>query len=384
MPNELKRILLDTFREGYRETTSRVQKTKLIDDFMFATGGRYACRKYVSKILSGKITPNRLRKPGPRRKYGPEVINALRHLWLHMDKICSKRMVAALPLWLPFLKGFDSRIKGLLLEMSASTIDRHLKPYRKLRGLSTTRASMLKSSIPIKLLDGFVEEPGHIEADTVSHCGNSAAGTFISSLTAMDLFSGWTENRAAASKASEDMLPAIKSAQSKMPFDLRTWSSDNGVEFINNAVVKYLKSKEIEVIRRRPYKKNDAAHVEQKNWTHVRELFGYERFEDNELVLMMNEIYQAYWNPLQNLFMPMMKLKSKTRIGGRMTKKYDEPRTPYQRLMESEKLDQQQRKKLLSQMEGKNPFTLKKELEIRLKLFFQAVERRKCKLKEVA
>lgn len=384
MPNELRKILLDTFRDGYQKTMSRRQKSKLIDDFIFATNGRYRCRKYVSKILSGKVTPVRFKKPGPKVKYGPEVVKPLFHLWLHMNKICSKRMKAAIPIWLPYLKDLDPTIEDLLLQVSASTIDRLLKPFKKQRGLSTTRASMLKSSIPIKLLDGFVTEPGHIEVDTVSHCGNSVAGTFISSLTAMDLFSGWTENRAAMSKASEDMLPAIKSAQSKMPFNLRTWSSDNGVEFINNVVVKYLQSKNIQVIRRRPYKKNDAAHVEQKNWTHVRELFGYSRFEDRELMLLMNEIYTAYWNPLQNFFMPMMKLKAKTRIGGKIVKQYDTPKTPYQRLIDSRKLDRTQKMRLSSQKEGKNPFTLKKQLEIKLKLFFSLVERKRNRPKEVA
>ena len=381
MPKEVRKLLLDTFRDGYQKAASRRQKTKLIDDFCFAT--KYS-RKHAIRILNGKVNPVEKGRPGPPRKYDADLCWPLFSLWNDMNRICSKRMVAAIPLWLPYQNEISSSDKKMLISMSASTIDRMLKPFRKQKGVSTTRASMIKRSIPIKLLDGEVTEPGHLESDTVSHCGSALGGSFASSLTVTDLCTGWTENRATESKEGEKIAEATRSVLRSLPFKTKTWSSDNGSEFINRPVVKVLRKKGIEVQRRRPYKKNDAAHVEQKNWTHVRQLFGYERIEDKELVQMMNEIYQVYWSPLQNFFMPMMKLTEKTRVGGRIVKKYDLPKTPYQRVLDSGKLDLQERAHLKQRMDGKNPFYLKQELENKLKIFFRMIERKKIKLLENA
>ena len=156
--------------------------------------------------------------------------------------------------------------------------------------------------------------------------------------------------------------------------------SDNGSEFLNHDLHFYLRKREnpVEFVRRRPYKKNDNAHVEQKNFTHVRSLFGYSRFEDPELVVRMNEIYQAYWNPLWNYFTPCLKLKSKTRIGGRIKKEYDIPRTPAQRLLDYPGLTSWQASYLKDQLRGRNPFWLKQQLDKKLKEFFQLVEEKKA------
>ncbi len=381
MPKEVRRLLLDTYRDGYQNAGGRRQKTKLIDDFCWVT--KYS-RKHAIRILNGDLNPREKGRPGPRRKYDADLCWPLFSLWTDMNRMCSKRMVAAIPLWLPYLSELSSGEKEKLISMSASTIDRMLKPFRKQKGISTTRASMIKRSIPIKLLDGEVTEPGHLESDTVSHCGSALGGSFASSLTVTDLCTGWTENRATTSKEGEKIAVATESVLKALPFKTKSWSSDNGSEFINKPVVKALRRQKIEVQRRRPYKKNDAAHVEQKNWTHVRQLFGYDRLEGDELVQMMNEIYQVYWGPLQNFFMPMMKLTEKTRVGGRIIKKYDTPKTPYQRVMNSGKLDLQERSQLKRRIEGKNPFYLKQELEKRLKIFFKIVERKKIKLLEDA
>lgn len=154
-----------------------------------------------------------------------------------------------------------------------------------------------------------------------------------------------------------------------------------GNEFFNHELFDYFDSRheKVEIVRRRPYKKNDNAHVEQKNWTHVRELFGYERYDHEDLVPLMNEIYKLYWNPLQNFFTPSMKLKEKTRIGGRIVKKYDAPMTPYQRLVTSGQLSQQSQILLRSRFERMNPFALKQELEKKLKWLFKLVDLQKTK-----
>jgi hypothetical protein len=294
-----------------------------------------------------------------------------------MDQVCSKKLKLALPLWLPHYP-VQNFVKELLLKISPSTIDRILKPTREplRKGLSTTRASLIKSRIPLKLLEGDVTIPGYVEADTVAHCGNSIAGEYANSLTVTDLCSGWTENRAAWTKAAEGITEQFKDIEDRLPFDLIGVATDNGTEFLNDTLYNYMKLREapINMVRRRPYKKNDNAHVEQKNWTHVRRLYGYDRFENEELIPLMNEIYRAYWNPLQNYFIPNMKLVSKERIGGRIKKKYDVPKTPAQRLLLNEYISTAQKAKIRETFESKNPIYLKKEMDKKLKIFFDKVD----------
>jgi hypothetical protein len=293
-------------------------------------------------------------------------------------------MKAALPLWLPFYREpIDLETKALLLKMSTSTIDRRLKDYRdnndQVGGISATKSSWVKSKIPIQLLDHEVKEPGFMEADTVVHCGNTLAGNFANSLTATDLFSGWTDNRALFTKVAEQVVKNVNSIESRLPFEMKGLAVDNGSEFINEELEAYLSKRKtpITFVRRRPYKKNDNAHVEQKNFTHVRSLFGYERFDDPELVIKMNEIYQAYWNPLWNYFTPCLKLKSKTRIGGRVRKVYDDPKTPAQRLIDYPGLPSPQVSYLREQLRTRNPFWLKEQLDKKLKEFWELVEKKK-------
>jgi len=291
----------------------------------------------------------------------------------------------ALPLWLPFYREpMEAETKRLLLKMSSATIDRRLREYRdgadQIGGISATRSSWVKSKIPIRLLDHKILEPGFLESDTVAHCGNSLSGEFINTLTVTDLFSGWTENRALLTKTSEQMVSQVNNIERRLPFVMKGFASDNGSEFLNQDLHYYLTKREVpvEFVRRRPYKKNDNAHVEQKNFTHVRSLFGYERYEDPELVLKMNEIYQAYWNPLWNYFTPCLKLKSKTRIGGRIKKEYDIPKTPAQRLLDHPSLPSPQQSYIKEQLRGRNPFWLKQQLDKKLKEFFELVEKKKA------
>lgn len=379
MTTEMKRIYLDTIRLRYRKSTKK-QKSIILTEFCAVTGYE---RKYAIRILWNHVEP-RSRRPGPKRVYSHAVIPHLIYLWNAMNRCCSKKMKAALPLWIPFYKEpLDPTTKQLLLTMSSATIDRRLKDYRDgraLRGLSATTSSWVKSKIPIKLLDHEIQEPGFIESDTVAHCGNSLSGEFVSSLTMTDLYSGWTENRAVLTKTSEQIIKQIKGIEQRLPFQMKGFASDNGTEFLNHDLHWYLRKREnpVEFVRRRPYKKNDNAHVEQKNFTHVRSLFGYSRVEDQDLVQMMNEIYQAYWNPLWNYFTPCLKLKNKTRIGGRIKKEYDQPKTPAQRLLDYPGLSSAQASYLKDQLRGRNPFWLKQQLDIKLKEFFELVEKKKA------
>ncbi len=379
MTTEMKRIYLEKVRERYRKSTKK-QKSIILDEFCAVCGYE---RKYAIRILWGHIEP-RSRRPGPKRVYSHKVIPHLIYFWTKMNKCCSKKMKAALPLWLPFYREpIDLETKALLLKMSTSTIDRRLKDYRdnndQVGGISATKSSWVKSKIPIQLLDHEVKEPGFMEADTVVHCGNTLAGNFANSLTATDLFSGWTDNRALFTKVAEQVVKNVNSIESRLPFEMKGLAVDNGSEFINEELEAYLSKRKtpITFVRRRPYKKNDNAHVEQKNFTHVRSLFGYERFDDPELVIKMNEIYQAYWNPLWNYFTPCLKLKSKTRIGGRVRKVYDDPKTPAQRLIDYPGLPSPQVSYLREQLRTRNPFWLKEQLDKKLKEFWELVEKKK-------
>lgn len=375
MPKEARRAYLEAIRERYKKSGRR-QKSVILSEFCQVCG---YCRKYAVRILNRKIEPGS-KRPGPAAKYDIEVCAHLKSLWEAMNKMCSKKMKAALPLWLPFYPASDAT-KSLLMQMSPSTIDRALRPYKhkKMKGLSTTKPSLIKNRVPIKLLDSEITKPGMIEGDTVAHCGTAIDGTYVNSLTATDLFSGWTENRALWGKTGAEVLKAIQDIEASLPFKLKGFASDNGTEFLNDNLVKHFYQREepIAFVRSRAYKKNDSAHVEQKNWTHVRELFGYERLENFHMTLMMNEIYQNLWNPLWNYFTPCMKLKKKFRYGGKIKKIYDDPKTPMQRLLDHTDLPEESRQQLEEKLKTLNPFELKQNLEKKLKIFFEYVDRHK-------
>ena len=376
MPIQLRRVYLDTIRERYLNAPKKAKKL-ILDEFCMNCG--YS-RKYAIRILNGKITP-RSKKPGPEPVYDNSFVYHLHELWIAMNQICSKNMKAALPLWLPYYGKADARIEKLLVQVSPATIDRLLKPYKagKVRGLSTTSPSLIKNKIPIQLLDSEITQAGFIEADTVAHCGESLHGKYINTLTMTDLMSGWTENRAVWSKEGEFIVNLIRDIERDLPFKLLGFACDNGTEFLNHDLHDYLvrRDEPVTFVRRRPYKKNDAAHVEQKNFTHVRQLFGYERLENPQFVRIMNEIYRTLWNPLLNFFTPNLKLIKKEREGAKLRKTYDKPKTPYQRLMESEKLNPKEKAELREKMKAKNPFYLKEQLESRLKIFSQLLEEEK-------
>jgi len=385
MSIEARKEYLRAIRDRYKKA-GRSQKTAILNEFCEVCG--YA-RKYAIRILNGLANPRKT-KPGPKVKYGPDVIRHLRLIWISMDQICSKKMIKALPHWLPFYvePGVTDEIKKQLLQMSASSIDRHLKSYRHAfrKGLSATRGhqNKIKNKIPIQLIIGQeILKPGYIEADTVAHCGDSLSGYFINSLTMTDIYSCWTENRACWTKGQTPVQEQIKEIEKALPFSMTGFACDNGTEFLNYELLKYFRMNRaapIEFTRRRPYKKNDNAHVEQKNWTHVRQIFGYERLEDRAMVAMMNEIYQLYWNPLHNFFIPSVRLIEKTRVGGNIKKKYDEPKTPYQRLLDSADLPQEAKDKLQVRYKILNPFELHRGLQTKLTDFKQYYQRQKLML----
>lgn len=372
-----KRAYLKAVKERYKKS-SKKQKTQILNEF--CSNCNYN-RKHAIKLLSKTSTPRTYTKRvGAPRKYSEGVSSKLAELWAIMGNPCSTTLKEALPHWLPYDLDCDEEIKRSLLQMGSSTIERHLRPWKKKmpKGRSTTTPPKMKVQIPLELLkDDERESIGYFEADTVAHCGDSLSGQFAWSLTMTDICTGWTENRAAFSKSAESIMRQMKDIENSLPFKIMGVATDNGSEFMNQDVYGFLSLRSedpISFVRRRPYKKNDNAHVEQKNFTHVRTLFGYERLTDEYMVNLMNDIYKNYWCPLKNFYTPAMKLKKKTRIGSKVKKEYDKAKTPYQRLMESGQLTLKQQADLGIRKSKLNPFKLRKEMDEKLNRFYTFVD----------
>jgi len=376
-------VILPRYQQG-----NRSEKSKILSEAVLVT--QLSRKHLIRKLRAPHVLLKKGSKSGRPRKY-PETMllsHYIRSTWIDMDRISGKRMKSALKDWLPYYPEIPDSIKTQLLLMSASTLERFLKKirgYEKLKGLSTTRspAWYMKNMFPINNFSQRPVKPGFMQADTVAHCGDSAAGPFMSTLTLTDLYCGWTENRALFTKKAINVRKKITDIEQNMPFFILAINFDSGSEFLNTEILNWGRTESgkqrIVLTRSRPYKKNDNCYVEQKNYTHVRELFGYERIDQESLTVLMNEIYKNYWNPLQNFFMPQFKLKEKKRVGSKIVKKFDPPKTPYDRLMESQSLSDTQKEMLKNKKQSLNPRELKKNLESKLKDFFQKLKESKIK-----
>ena len=379
MDNHEKHAYLEAIRKRYRKT-KRADKGKILDEFCSVCNYQ---RKYAIRLLRRKVSRTPRRPGRPSRYNQPELLAVLRKIWLATDQMCSKRLVAAMPLWLPHYEVsfgvLEESVKSKLAGISSASIDRLLKPVRAQhpKGLSGTKpGTLLKNQIPIRTTHWDITLPGFMEADTVAHCGNSLAGDFVWSLTLTDILTGWTECRATWNKGSGGVLDQIKSIEQALPFELRGFDCDNGSEFLNYHLLRYFTDHpdKPSFTRSRPYKKNDNAHVEQKNWTHVRQLFGYERFDNLKLVKLMNALYANECSQLQNHFCPTLKLKEKVRIGARYRKQYYPPETPYQRVLVCESVSDDEKSKLRILHETINPFDLRQKINAKLRTIFSMVK----------
>lgn len=374
-----KHAYLQAIRQRYRKST-RKQKAKILDEFCAVCGYN---RKYAIRILR-KRPQKRKAKPGRKPWYDPKtILEPLKAIWLATDQMCSKRLKVAIREWLVHYEkeqgDLDDITRGQLYAISPPTIDRLLKPLRveyPSKGLSGTKPGrLLKNQIPIKTDNWDVTQPGFLETDTVAHCGNSLAGDFIWSITMTDILTSWTENRATWNKGGGGVEKQVKNIEKSLPFAILGFDCDNGSEFLNYHLMRYFTNREqpVQFTRSRAYHKNDNAHVEQKNWTHVRHLFGYDRFDNPVLVDLMNDLYANEWSLYQNHFCPVMKLIEKIKINSRYYKRYDKPMTPYYRLMTSGHLSEEAKTKLREQHKSLNPFELKRIIDKKLKHIFKYV-----------
>jgi hypothetical protein len=311
-----KREYFQILRERYRKLVSKSERTVLIDEAVKSSGlHRKSVIRALTQTRNPEGGPAQLGRP---RAYSKPCIELLKRLYRASDYICSDRLKAMFPILLSQLKGpVDAEILQELLKMSPASIDRYLRQYRGIerrRWNSRTRpgSRLFKKLIPLKSLGTTALRPGYLQGDTVAHGGETMAGEFIFSLTMTDEKCGWTENRGCFGKCAKNVLPEIQSVHDTLPFDLVAINVDNGSEFLNHRVYEYfqyLAEKKIipfPMSRSRAYKKNDNCHVEQKNWTSVRQLFGYDRLDSKELLPLMNEIYRVQ-NLISNYFVPQFK-----------------------------------------------------------------------------
>ncbi|MFH1304969.1 MAG: hypothetical protein ABIH74_01035 [Candidatus Omnitrophota bacterium] len=253
--------------------------------------------------------------------------------------------------------------------MSPKTNDRVFKPIRIKytgHGRSTTKpGTLIRNQIPIKTNQWDESRPGFMEADTVAHCGDAIEGMYAYTVDSVDIATGWTEQRATWGKGQTGVLKQIKHIENSLPFPLLGFDSDNGSEFLNYHLYRHFTDRKrlIEFTRSRAYKKNDNVHIEQKNWTHVRQWLGYVRPDNPKVVPLMNDLYTSEWRLFHNFFCPSMKLKKKKRIASKTVKCYHSPKTPYQRALESKHVSKSVKDDLKEQFVGLNPFKLRKAMD---------------------
>lgn len=369
------------FRHRYKKAVHRKEKTEIINEVCALFNFH---RKAAIRHLNKSVMPSQKRKRGRKTIYDPVIfIPILKQFWFASDQPCGKRLKALIPEWLPFYEQeyglIEGDVKKKLLSLSSASIDRLLKHTRiqlTHKGRSGTKpGSIIKQHIPIKVDQWDEKIPGFMEADTVALCGQSLSGNFVWCLTFTDIATTWTECRATWNKGSAGVLEQLKNIENMLPFPILGFDSDNGSEFLNWHLIHHYQEREkpVQVTRSRPYKKNDNAHVEQKNWTHIRQLFGYDRFCNDALVPLMNSLLTNEYSQLKNHFMPNTKLISKERVNSKYKKVYDSPKTPYQRLMNSEHIPIDIKEKLKQQHEQLNPFHLKQCIESKLKQIFKLV-----------
>ena len=365
---------------GRYQRAGRRHKTRILDEFC-ATCDYH--RKSALRLLRGPLAaPGSRARPGPKRTYDPVVLlPVLKVIWLASDQLCSKLLKAALPEWLDYYERqhapLAEEVKEKLRAISPAQIDRLLRPARVghgKKGLGTTRpGTLLRHQVPTRGGPADTSQPGTVAVDTVAHCDDTTAGNYVNSLTFTELFSGWTENRAVWNKSSHAILGQLKELEAVVPFKMTSFHSDNGSEFLNWPLHEYLTGRPLKVpwTRSRAYRKNDNAHCEQKNWTHVRQLLGYERFGHPELVPLLNDLYGQEWSQYQNHFRPTFKLEQREKKGGKTVKRYEKkPQTPYQRLLESAATPAATKERLRAEHARLNPFALKKAIEEKLRKFF--------------
>ena len=370
MTGQSKQELINAIRERYQKSSPE-GKAVMLTEVCAATGYH---RKYAISVLNRPAakTVRGARKRQPT--YSASAVKILALIWEAAGYPWSVRLRAILPLWMPWarqrVKRLTQDIEEQLLRMSPRQIDRRLQSYKRKLGRRmygrTKPGSLLKHHIAVKTDCWDVSEAGYTEIDLVSHSGPAASGEFGYSLNVTDIHTTWVETRAVMGRGEQGVVGALEQIRSTLPFPLRAIDSDNGSEFINYHLYDYCQERTITFTRGRPYKKNDNAHIEQKNWTHVRKLMGWERYDTPEAVAAMNDLYANELRLMMNFFQPTVKLVRKERIGSKLRRVYDAPTTPLDRLVAQHKTTPPEVQALLRQRESLDPFELSAAIERKL------------------
>jgi hypothetical protein len=370
---------LDQLREEYRKADKKT-KTQLLNEARKRTRLN---RKVLIRKLAHPALPARERRPRGRT-YGVEVIAPLVKIWEIFDYPCGQRLAPALRENLEALRGRGTircrdEIASKLNRMSARTMDRLLAREKQVRCLRRNRSAgvhpLLYQKIPVKVASEWdTKEVGNLQVDYVEHCGRSAGGQYLHTLSAVDIASGWWEPEAITARSQAESKEALDRMRKRLPFRMQEIHPDNDTGLINDLLWRYCRQAGIKMSRSRPYKKNDNAWIEQRNWSHVRQVVGYARFDTTAQLAILRELY-ACLRLYKNFFQPTMKLLEKVRSGGKIHRKYDQAKTPYARLMESGQLSPAARKRLAAEHQSLDVADLRNRLEqLKQQLFATTVE----------
>ena len=359
-------------------------KGVILSEFCANTGYH---RKYALRLLNGpppsRFRPEPVRRRSRSPRYGSVGMSVLQAVWEAAGYPWSVRLKALLPLWMPWVRKrfrVSAEVERQLLSISARQVDRRLRERKrrlKRRIYGGTRPGiLLKHQIAVKTDAWDVRVPGFTEVDLVSHSGNRATGDFVYSLNLTDLHTTWTETRAVLGKGEAGILAAFDDLQATLPFRLLGIDSDNGSEFINRHLARWCWRHGIHFTRSRPYKKDDNAHIEQKNWTHVRKLLAWDRYDTPQAVEAINDLYRNELRLWMNLFQPSVKLLRKIRVGSRLRRKYGPAETPLDRALASGVVDPQRVAELRALRQRLDPFELARTLDRKLQRIYALADRR--------
>jgi len=369
---------LKVLKEKYLKAKSKKERYQILNEYCSNTG---QSRKYVIRKIHGVgLRPKQRKKR--REIYDGQVKSALAKIWEIFDYPCGQRLRPLLEVEIDRLRELgelqmSDEVTLKLKKMSSATIDRKLKHQREVVHLLRSKGSpkpgslLLKQKIPIRLTEWDTSKVGYVEMDLVVHCGSSTLGAYINTLSTTEISSGWWEGEAIMGKSQDHSFQALKTVRKRTPFEWEGIDSDNGSEFINDILYKYCWRERLEFTRSRLSRKNDNAYIEQKNWTHVRKMLGYLRYDIAGELVAINDLYRGELRLFKNFFQPVMKLVSKERIGGKIKRRYDVPKTPYQRLIESDQILEEGKRKLEATYLSLNPAQLKRTIDAKLDKLYQ-------------
>lgn len=373
-----KEVLLEHL-ERYLKASRQVKKEIL--DYLVSTLKMH--RKTLIRALKREQNRDPWKERGKAGRpltYGADVTAALKEIWNISGELCAERLKAVLSDYLIILIRDDMWLHGdevtwKLQAMSIGTMKDRIAGFIRIRlgeGRSTTKPSNLKEIIPIRRGPWENPDPGYGEIDTVVHCGSTLSGDMAYTVNFVDIATFWSESSAQINKGQQRTKNSIIEIKRRLPFPLLGLDPDTGSEFINWILKGWCDQEKVELTRSRPNHKNDNAHIEQRNFTNVRKLLGYSRIDTQEAVDLMNMLYAGPWRLYVNFFQPVMQCQEKKRIGSRYIRRYDIPKTPYQRVLADQRIDIKVKEKLTQEYASLNPKTLRREIDILVKKIFEA------------